>query len=107
MRIRTLAEANKSLSFATRDRGRLLCCLQEIAELHKIPMHKQTELLLMHLWPDVRGDDRYLRWKTLLEVRIQEITTYIESVDTFIRNWKPRSCMPKKKQREQGLLPPV
>ncbi len=113
MKIRTILEADKSLKLARLDLQR---CVWAQGIRDRAPqfyeLHDRQDLLKFYMsqWPNLASDPKHRQlWSDQLDLAVDNINEYIEKVE----EWKkkkigtPRCVLPKKKQREMGLLPSV
>lgn len=112
MKIKTIAQGYINISRARIDLDR---CRWAQAERDKHPqvygLQDRQELLKFYLsqWPNLANDKNCRKlWSDQLDCTTESIENYIKTVEDWIKSTmgKPRrSCLPKKKQRELGLLP--
>ena len=113
MKIRTLQEANKSLSAARIDLQRCLWAQNLRDQLPKTYQLQERQDLLkfyMSQWPQFASEKNHRKlWSDQLDVVTENVREYIANVE----KWREkkigtiRNVMPKKKQRAMGLLPSV
>ena len=79
-------------------------------QIYKIEDRQDLLKFYLSQWPQFAGDPNHIRlWSDQLDLATDHIVKYIEAVE----HWKkqkignPKCCLPKKKQRELGLLPSV
>ena len=113
MKIKTVAEANKSLSLARLDLQRCMWA-QQIRDRppRAYELKDRPDLIKFYLsqWPNLASDPNHRRlWSDQLDAAADNIRSYIENVEIWVKKkiGTPRCVLPKKKQRELGLLPPV
>jgi len=113
MKIRTIQEADRSLREARLDLQRCqwaqnlrdnMTTMQSLADCQ--PLLK----FYMSQWPQFAKDKNYRQlWSDQLDIAAENIVEYIKNVEAWKakRIGTPRCVLPKKKQRELGLLPSV
>lgn len=110
----SLRDAATSLKAARVDLNRLYWARAKRDAIMTLePLHKDMDLLNFYvaIWPQFIKDPACRqRWSDSLDLEIEKIEKYIRQVNAWTEKvvGKPVRCaMPKKKQRELGLLPPL
>lgn len=112
MKIRTLDEARKSIANAQIDLKRVHWARDLRDAPGQYQLIDRQDLLKFYIsqWSELGSDPEHRqKWSDQLDILIESIEKYIPEVEEWMRRKliSKRSCVPLKKQREQGLLPSV
>lgn len=106
--ITTIKEAEKSLSAAKRDLD-FLNRMQLMIQPDK--MHPALFNFYKTQWPEyLYAEERETKWENALKDEIDNVGKYIAKVEAWVKHKMThavRCALPKKKQRELGMLPSV